>query len=211
MIAAAMRIAHSAAAATGLGEHHHEHAACWADALDAWQTGAVRLPGPDDPVLRTHTRALLTSLDQTVAAYQGGPATSPLAEQQRHELGQFLQHQGPSIELAYQQRVTSLVDSSRVDHRRPSLATPHGPTRAGGPGPSRPGRTMGAAATDRAAGHPDPGGDRCDPPHREHRPAERVDLSALRAKLTELHQDHGAAGRHDRTYGDPVHHGPTQW
>lgn len=210
MIAAAMRTAHSAAAATGVGEGHHENAARWAGALDAWQTGAVRLPGPDDLVLRTHTRALLTSLDQTVAAYQGGPAASLLAEQQRHELGQFLQHQGPDIALAYQERVATLVDSSRVVIAARALAPvtarpipvelAHA-ARAGRWVPLPPTappatRILEATAAIRSTTAP--------------APAERVDLSAVRAKLSELRQDHAAVGRHDRTHNDPAHRGPTQ-
>ena len=207
MIAAAMRTAHSAAAATRLGKHHHEHAARWTRALDAWRSGAVRLPGPDDPMLRTHTRVLLTSLDQTVAAYQDGPAGSRAGEQ-RHELGQFLRHQGPTLQVAYLQRVTQLVNSSRVIiaaraltpvTARPVPVELAQAARAGRWVPLPPSadpatHILGATTTIRGATAP--------------APAERVDLSAIRAKLAELQR--GRGDRFDKTHNNPAHQGPTQ-
>ena len=209
MIAAAMRTAHSAAAATGLGEHHHEHAARWADALNAWQSGALRLPGPDDPMLRMHTRALLASLDQTVATYQGDPRTAPVGEQLRHELGQFLQHQAPTLEVTYLQRVTQLVDSLRVTIAARALVplTPRpvpvelaNAARAGRWVPLPPSappatRILQTTAAVRRAAVPTQ--------------SDRVDLSAVRAKLADLHRDRNERDRAHWTHQDPAHHGPT--
>lgn len=129
LIAATLATTHSAAAALGINDGPHQaFADSWGAAANAWQGGAIRLPGPDHLELRTHTRNLRSALDGLVHQHQSGNVP-PTAGQDRHALAFFLEHQAPAIEAGYRDRTVQLVQSMRpiIAARALARATP-GPT-----------------------------------------------------------------------------------